>query len=353
MSSIITWQPRRFSKKNLAGLYCLAPYVVIEVDTNGEVRLCDCAAWMPATVGNLFKQGLSDILANAASQVIRSSIAQGTYEFCNERTCGVLGQQQLIDRSMMAQTFIDLVDDSSKYIMPSEIWIAGDRTCNLSCPSCRRSVIKNSEEETDRLIALGGILEKNLFSQPTDQKINLHCSTSGEVFASPLLMSFLGSIDVDCFPGLTLALQTNGLLAEKNWHRLGQLQDRISSITVTTDAACGDTYEILRRGGSWTDLQRSLAWIQEKKHSNGMTLSLRMVVQKQNYQEIPEFYDMAERFGADVIEFSRILDWGTFQAGEFQFIDVFDPNHSEFGQAQGFLNQVKSLPKTFLCGGLS
>ena len=353
MLTKVTWQPRRFSKKNLAGRYCLSPYVAIEVGITGDVRLCNCAAWMPATVGNLFKQSLPDILSNAASQNIRDSISQGTYEFCNEHTCGVLEQQQLVDRSMLEQTLIDLIDDPSKYIMPREIWIAGDRTCNLSCPSCRRSVIKNSEEEINQLIELGEILQKNLFPQSTDQKINLHCSTSGEVFASPLLMSLLGSIPVDDFPNLTLALQTNGLLAEKNWHRLGGLRDRISSITVTTDAARGDTYEILRRGGAWSDMQRSLSWIQEKKHSNGMLLSLRMVVQKQNYQEIPEFYAMADQFGADVIEFSRILDWGTFRADEFRTIDVFDPNHAEFGQAQDLLNQVKSLPKTFLCGGLS
>ena len=78
-----------------------------------------------------------------------------------------------------------------------------------------------------------------------------------------------------------------------------------------------------------------------------------MVVQQANYQEIAEFYDMSMSLDADVIEYSRILNWGTFTPSEFKQTDVFDPTHAEYAQAQAILDQVKVLPKSFLCGGLS
>lgn len=343
----------KFSKKSLKGQVCLSPFVSIEVDVNGDVSLCPCNAWMPSKVGNLFDSSLQHMLSNQLSTEIRRSIIDGTYEYCNEITCGVLNQNQLNQGNNIPQRVQHLLTDSALFQMPYEIRLAGDVTCNLSCPSCRTRVIKPTAEELEQRRQLGATLSKNLFSVPTDQRIRVHTSTSGELFASPLLMEFVRSMPVDSFPGLELCIQTNGLLAQRNWHNLGKMADRVTMITVTTDAARPNTYKQLRRGGRWQDLQHALAWISNKKSQTGMELSMRMVVQQANYQEIAEFYDMSLSLNADVIEYSRILDWGTFTPSEFRKIDVFDPKHAEYTSAQAILDQVKVLPKTFLCGGLS
>ena len=343
----------KFSKKSLKGQVCLSPFVSIEVDVNGEVSLCSCNAWMPSKVGNLFDTSLQDMLSNQFSTEIRRSIIDGTYEYCNENTCGVLNQNQLNQGSNIPERVQQLLTDSALFQMPYEIRLAGDVTCNLSCPSCRTHVIKPTANELDQRRQLGAVLSKNLFSVPSTQRIRVHTSTSGELFASPLLLEFVRSMPVDDFPGLELCIQTNGLLAQRNWHQLGKMADRVTMITVTTDAARANTYEQLRRGGRWKDLQRSLDWISNKKSQTGMELSMRMVVQQANYQEIAEFYDMSMSLNADVIEYSRILNWGTFTPSEFNQTDVFAPTHSEYAQAQAILDQVKVLPKSFLCGGLS
>jgi MoaA/NifB/PqqE/SkfB family radical SAM enzyme len=344
---------KKFPKKSLQGKICLSPFVSVEVNIDGDVRLCGCSGWMPFTVGNIFKETIDQILSNVHSQDIRRTIADGTYEYCNEINCGVLQHGALNNVEHLSPVIQELVKNPNQYIMPHEISIAGDSTCNLSCPSCRKSVIKNNEQNQTRNIELGNILRANLFSIPTNNTIRLHVSTSGEIFASPLLLSFINSIVVDDFPNLELCIQTNGLLMERNWHRLGVMQDRVSKITITTDAACASTYEKLRRGGNWNDLQKSLAWISEKKKNTNMLLHLRMIIQHDNYNEITEFYQQADALGADVIEYSRLSDWKTYSSDEFAHHDIFSQQHPLYDQAQSRLNDIKHLPKVFLYGGLS
>ena len=106
---------------------------------------------MPSKVGNLLINSLDEILSNTGSTNIRQSIINGTYDFCNENTCGVLKHTQLNDKENVGDDIKPLLLDSSRYIMPKEIWISGDRTCNLSCPSCRTEIIKNSDIQNEHL----------------------------------------------------------------------------------------------------------------------------------------------------------------------------------------------------------
>lgn len=307
---------------------------------------------MPIQVGNIFERTLESILADPLSSAIRNSISTGTYEYCNENTCGIINQGQLQTIDTVPANVLPLLEDSSKYIIPHEIVIAGDIVCNLSCPSCRTQVYKPKEHERLRYIELGKQLKQNLLSTPTDNPIRMLVSTSGEVFASPMLLSFLSSISVKDFPNLELLLQTNGLLAEKNWHRLGEMQHNVSTVTLTIDAARADTYERLRRGGQWADIQQSLRWLSDKKQQTGIKLNLRMVVQTDNYQEIVEFYNMSKAACADRIEYVRISNWGTFTNNEFAHIDVFNSLHPKMDQAQNLIDQIKHDPAVWLSNGI-
>jgi MoaA/NifB/PqqE/SkfB family radical SAM enzyme len=199
---------------------------------------------------------------------------------------------------------------------------------------------------------IGEKFRKNIFFKPTEKEINIQISTSGELFGSPMLLSFVNSIPVNDFPNVKLSIQTNGLLAERAWDKLGAMKDHVHKITVTTDAARPNTYEQLRRGGRWEDIQQALKWISNKKKDNGMQFNLRMVVQYSNYQEMLEFYQQAQSLGVDVVEYSRIANWATYSSAEFAHHDVFSDGHPEKAAAERMLEQIKVLPNVFLNGGL-
>ena len=342
----------RFPAKNLQNLVCLSPFVGMCIGLDGRVTLCGCQDWMPSSVGNLLINSLDEILSNVESTNVRQSIIDGTYDYCNENTCGTLRHNHLIVKENVDDTIKPLLLDSSRYIIPKEIWVSGDLTCNLSCPSCREEIIKNPDEKNVYLENLGKTLKSNLFCTPTDRPIVLHVSTSGELFASPMLLSFVNTISTDDFPNVQLAIQSNGLLVPDRWNRLEGMQEKVTSITITTDAARPATYEKLRRGGRWNDLQFALSWISNKKKQNGMLFKIRMIVQKDNFEEMLEFYNMGQELGVDLIEYGRIRNWGTFSDDEFNLIDVFDTGHSQYQQAQEKLDQIKNLDRAFLFGGL-
>lgn len=341
-----------FGKHYIHNQICEQPYTTIEVDINGEVALCACADWMPSKVGNIFENSLTEILSNKLSQEIRRSMRESTFDYCNPANCGSIKNNLLTSMDTLDAEAQALIRDPSQFLMPSRIWFAGDRTCNLSCPSCRTSVIKNKPEQVAHLESLGQQIYKNLFSSPTDREVTIHTSTSGEVFASPLILGFINSINLAQFPNTKLALQTNGVLAKARWHRLGAMADQVTAITVTTDATKPDTYKILRRGGDWDQLQESLQWIAQKRKSQPIWLSMRMVVQAENFDQIEEFYHQSIALGADTVEYCRLQNWGTYSLQQFVQQDVFAPEHPQYQEACAQLFRVQTDRRVRLFGNL-
>ncbi len=328
----------------------MSPFVMIEVTLNGDVRMCGCGAWMPATIGNLTKTTLQDMLASDLAQKIRHSIVDGSYVYCNEKFCGVITNNVLNTIDTVPLNIAALFDDVSKFIMPHHISVQGDETCNLSCPSCRTQVKKTPPDQQQAQELVGKLISDNLFSQATDQKIKLEVSGTGEVFASPMLMNFINSIDPNKFPQLELDIGTNGLMCEQNWHRLGTVQQSVKKITVSIDAATARTYEKIRRGGVWQNLLDAMKFLQNKKHTQGISLHTRMIVQQQNYLEMESFYQLCQQFDVDVVEYSRLQSWGTWSRSEFVSHDVFDPAHPEHQSAQTEIARVKQLSSTWFAG---
>jgi sulfatase maturation enzyme AslB (radical SAM superfamily) len=322
------------------------------VDLQGNVGLCGCEGWMPAKVGNLFQQSIDEILGSTLSQDIRASIGRGSYEYCNGAVCSTISMDQLIGIESLSEQHQDAVAHPNNWSLPQEIYLSGDATCNLTCPSCRTNIFKITEDQVEEQLRLGQTLKDNLFTNSSDQPIVLHVSTAGEVFASPLLLKFLSSIEPEKFPNLKLWLQSNGLLAARFWHKLGGMANKVDNITVTMDAAQSHTYERLRRGGKWTDILESLEWIKNKKIQNGMSLHLRMVVQQDNIDQLTEFYELGQNYLADQIDYVRITNWGTYSEQEFKHIDIFDIDHPDRDRAMTKLQQIKHLPNVWLAGGL-
>jgi wyosine [tRNA(Phe)-imidazoG37] synthetase (radical SAM superfamily) len=345
-------QPIKFPPKNFVNKICLEPFSTIAVDLQGNVGLCGCEAWLPTRVGNIFQQSIGQILGSELAQDIRASITRGSYDYCNSITCNVISSDQLIGIENLGDQYQHAVVHPENWSLPKQIYLSGDATCNLTCPSCRTEIFKINEEQVEEQVKLGQILKNNLFSNTSDQPIELHVSTSGEVFASPLLLKFLSSIESEKFPNLRLWLQSNGLLAPRFWHKLGSMAHRVDNITVTVDAARGDTYEQLRRGGKWADILASLEWIKNKKIENGMSVHLRMVVQRDNIDQLLEFYELGQNYLADQIDYVRITNWGTYSEKEFRSIDVVDLDYPDRDHAMVKLQQIKHLPNVWLAGGL-
>lgn len=341
-----------FPEKNFRDRICLSPLVSVNIGLHGTVGLCACGGWQPSHVGNILEESLGKILSNAQSTAIRTSIVDGTYKYCNANTCGVIKNNQLLPADHVPDSVKPILTQPARYILPNEITLALDQTCNLSCPSCRTSVIKVDDDFIDYQTRIGRRIAENIFDSASDNELNLVLSTTGELFASPLLLEFVRNVPVDRYTGARLSIQTNGLLAPSRWNKLGIMQDRVKQITVTVDAASQKTYEILRRGGKWQNITDSLRWISSHCQQNQIQFNCRMVVQTLNFAEIQQFYDMCDNLSADRIEYTRLTDWGTYPKAEFLQHDVFNPKHLAHAMAKQELEKIRSLPKTWISGDI-
>jgi wyosine [tRNA(Phe)-imidazoG37] synthetase (radical SAM superfamily) len=314
------------------------------------VALCGCPGWGDLAIGNIFETPLIDLLSSPKAAAIRESVITGTYEFCNEKICAVINNNELNTKETLPDNVSLLLQDSTKFDLPYEIKINGDRTCNLSCPSCRTSIYKSSEDEIANQQKLGQILFNNIFDKPSDKLIMLSTSGSGEVFASPMLLNLLANITLDKFPNFKLELHTNGLLSQKFWHKIRHLESAIEKIVVSIDAASKETYETVRRGGKWEDLQSSLDFLKIMKHKIKFKFNGRLIFQKENYKEAVDFYHFCKSYNIDRVEYSRLIDFGSWNKLELQQRDVLHLTHDERPMAVKQIQQLQLLPNVWFEG---
>lgn len=53
-----------------------------------------------------------------------------------------------------------------------------------------------------------------------------------------------------------------------------------------------------------------------------------------------EFVEFAKKYGADVVEFQKLGNWGTFSEQEYLQRNVFNPNHELYKEAMSLLESI-------------
>jgi MoaA/NifB/PqqE/SkfB family radical SAM enzyme len=125
-------------------------------------------------------------------------------------------------------------------------------------------------------------------------------------------------------------LHTNAQLwTPRMWDTIpAEVQALVKDAQISIDAATAETYAVNRRGGKFETLLENLAFIQSLRASGQLRwLGFNMVVQENNFAEIPEFVRLGRRFGADNVSFQQLTNWGTFSDEEFAARAVHRPEH--------------------------
>lgn len=318
-------------------LFCSKPFEWLEVGRD-SVHLC-CAAWLPLPVGSFPEQSFSEIWNSQKAQDVRRSILDGSFRHCT-RHCPWLSKP---DGTGSVQRVEDVTEphlreaiDKQLEVLPfgpRRINCSFDRSCNLSCPSCRRSVLVETDAEAQILAIQAGLAADILGSQAE----YLSITGSGDAFGSPYFRDWLLRMRADEMPAMKcIHLHTNGLLWRPEiWNKIDPgVRGLIRSAEVSIDAATADTYQLNRRGGRWDRLQESLAFISGLRREGPLRyLKIHMVVQANNFREMPAFVEIGKKLGVDMVYFSQLADWGAMSPIELSRRTVqrsFHPDHAEF-----------------------
>lgn len=321
-------------------LFCARPFTTCEVANHpnrGDVFLC-CPSWLPKSVGNARDQDFADIWNGEAARDIRRSILDGSFAHCMPH-CPWL---QTVTGPV--QKVSDVVDPRLKHIiehqvveapMPRLVNAAFDRSCNLACPSCRDVHIIERESAVEIRA-----LQRRIESQLLPHAELLYVTGSGDAFGSPFFLDWLRHLDVADKPKLKIHLHTNAQLwTPVIWAKLPpEVRERIVTTEISIDAASDRTYQLNRRGGSWTKLMSNLEFISALRSSGSLhKLKIHMVVQENNFEEMPAFVDLGSRIGADHIYFSHLVNWGTFSSEAYAQRSIHLRAHPRHGELQAVL----------------
>jgi sulfatase maturation enzyme AslB (radical SAM superfamily) len=319
----------------LDGKVCVAPFVQLDV-LERSTHLC-CASWLQASAGDLSTTAWQEVWNSPTAQSVRASIHDGSYRYCNKMACPKILANDLIPAAEIAATSdlwaqIVALQATELPVGPEVVNLAYDRTCNLSCPSCR--VEKWAADEATRQ-AYDEMQRTRILPLLKDAK-TVFVTGSGDPFASKNFRRLMLELTPEDYPQLGFQIMTNGMLfTPKQWASFPTLHGRVRILKISIDAAEGPTHELLRRGARWPVMLENMRFAGDLTEQGLVDhFELVFTVQQENFREMGDAVDLAKRMGASGIYFARITNWGTFTTEEYARKAVFQPSHPEY---QAFL----------------
>ena len=266
------------------------------LDKYGDIYGC-CPGWAIIPFGNILKDNYYD---NFISRIIKLSSINKTYSFCDLDKC---------KHKTCKNIKVDLNNISTNNY-PKELTIAYDQSCNLKCLSCRKNHYKAKGKDLEKVNNITNkVLESNWLN-----KSDIVLAGQGEVFYSDAYKKLLDSD----YKREKINILSNGTLFNKK--NLEKLIDKYNDITISIsiDAATKETYKKLRCG-NFDILLNNLKNIgQERENNNINKFQLNYVVQKDNYKEMESFIKLAKEINVDIVQFTKLGDWGTYTKEEYQ-----------------------------------
>jgi len=333
--------------KNLKGRFCGKPFEKLEIHANGKMYSC-CPGWIDLPLGDVNETELGELWNGEASQKFRASIFDGSFRYCRHKICPSIQNDSLptLEEAKKRPKYAEIIANQSLIIDegPSVIDFSHDRSCNLACPSCRKDkILLTDGSDFNEKKSIHDQLVQKYFSEPTDRKIAIKVTGSGDPFASKIYREFLFDLNGEDFPNLTVNLQTNGVMfTEKNWHKIHRIHKNLGFVLVSCDAVTPETYDPIRKGGDWDLLMQNLKHL-GKKRAEGTFNLLRMdfVVQDGNFREMPAFVDLAKKIGADVAYFMIVRNWGTWSNAAFEEKCIWKKGHPDFDEFMATLQDPR------------
>jgi len=324
---------------------CSRPFEWFEVHPDGSVFLC-CPAWLKRPAGNLLRQSAEQIWNGPIAREIRKSILNGSFHNCSQSRCPHLLNRTtpICHPGHLADPVVQEAVATSRSVLayrPRQLNLCFDHSCNLACPSCRRQQQVASGDELAQAQRISSIVQTELL--PYAHTVTL--SGFGDPFGSPTYLELLRKLNRQAYPQLEqVRLHTNGqMLDEQMWQSLSDLQRLVTEIEISLDAATEETYRLNRPGGNFDRLLQNLEFLS----TTGCKLTLSMVIQQNNWQELPKLVTLAKRFQANIY-LGQLVNWGTFSSEEYLQRAVQRAGHEQHGKLVDLLTGLSKEKQPIL-----
>lgn len=320
-----TWKLYDRTEKQGITNNCNLPFKVVSIDHDGNCMLCTCDGWLPISVCNIMDiDSFDKIWQTPRAIALQQDVSSKKFTYCSVDSCNIKKQDVLFENY-----FINLNYDES---------------CNLACPTCRPQAINiTSGTKYEHKLKMSKHISK-LISK-FDHACTINMSGNGDPFASLIYRKFLMTVEPN--PKHKYRLLTNGLLLKKLLAKT-KIYNNIDVIDISIDAGDQQTYERVRKGGSWPVLIENLDYL--KSLNLDVLIRLNMVVQVENFHSIKHFDKLLQKYNWNG-RISRLEDWSTFNKKQWQWRNISDKSHPLHGNLE---QQIKNITnkKIFIGAGV-
>jgi uncharacterized Fe-S cluster-containing radical SAM superfamily protein len=320
---------------DLSDRFCSTPFDRIETAKDGIVWTC-CPAWLGAPVGNMHRMSWEDAWNSDQAALVRQSILEGDFKYCNKGVCPVILADSLPRKSEVTDPHFRHYIDNKVVKLPQgprEVSLSHDPSCNLACPQCRNDFILADRAQNSEFSATIEPFIKPLIEYAHLDKSVIMMSGDGEIFVSPHYREVLRLIDAEKHSGVTLNLLSNGLVFENGWSKVPNIHKLVKSITISTDGASEAVFRRIR-GGSWEKLYRNLAFVSGLRRGGQIErFNINYAVQSGNYMDMRRMVEIGLDLGVDRIAFAILRNGGTYEAAVYARLAIFEaahPDHRDF-----------------------
>jgi endo-1,4-beta-xylanase len=285
------------------GVRCTRPWTGFEVEHDGSVKAC-CMSHV--TCGNANKQSIEEIWNGPVFRDFRRKMIRGDLDSVCRSDCprlhGELDETppQPKDSRFEANYRLNVEEIANGAVelkSRPRFWkVTHSTLCNLDCIMCYqdRKDLRNLPESFYAQLA-------NHYQSVQNIQI-----IGGEPFVIRQLRGLLGDFPRDRFPDASFAIVTNGTVYDEGSMDLVRAVN-MSWMSVSLDAATAETYERIRKRGTFTKTLAGLqAWVALGCECSFQVLAS-FTVMKENIHEIPDFVALVIELGTDCL-FGRVRD---------------------------------------------
>ena len=331
---------------------CKAPFQRIRIEYGGNVRSCCRTKIEHSSFGNAYTHSYEELWNSDNVKKLRYNLAQGNYKYCHDY-CAVLMREEkkteeMIPREQFPYHFSrwqDCYIDTS----PQEINIACDSSCNLHCVHCRNRPYVVLEEESRKIYDM----LINVVT-PMLKDCRLIIISAGEFFCQKSVQAFVKTLSKEKCPFLKIEIITNGLLfTPAIWSQYKEIHELLKRVSVSIDAASKETYEKIRRGGSWETLCDNMEFISALRQNNDIEfLEISFIVQEETYREMISFVELGRKWNVDRIFFRKFAYTSALTVDEHKQLDVLNSEHFHYIEAKSALVHIFKEVKDIKIVGL-
>ena len=312
---------------------CPEPFTRFDIGPNGDVSVC-CGHWVHKQIGNFTNDSVESIINSPDAKKIRNSILDGSYKYCNHLECRPMIQETLPVNTELPDN--SSIDSNKSTNAIEQILFAYDRSCNLSCPSCRTEKVMEKTSDVDAKVM--AVTEK-LLPIMSGLKI-LNINPAGELFASKASRRLLHHISDETCPDLQIEIISNGtLFSETEWKKFPGIHNKVKSVRVSIDASSKRTFESLRRLAIYEPFIENIHFLSRlRKEGLVPQLQFSFTYQLENFREMPDFVKFAKDMNADLVIFERLQNLGAYSDEEYRRIAVHKYDHVQFAEFKSIIN---------------